>query len=456
LHKTLKGPEITREPVSSEDLASARSEAWLSGCLRKGYPTLPLEELPTRLVPIYEQSHERGSASCAGFAVEATCPRGEVTHQVFPLRSLQHVATRAAMRLVATGVLQPTELYYFGLHAEPCLPGSAPAPAEPAGPVPFAMAICRHPLVWLQVPLRAMLGQASAVGLADSVGAIQDENPTTGAGGETASAGGVPQGETGSGHLSSGGAEPGAGDSVVTGSAGAELAADESSCDVCPDAGTTLDASASAAGKDNDHFPVFYTEAAFALAERFSRKGATTVPARETGAVLAGSLCSCPETGEMFAVVCEALEARDTEQTSATLFYTSKSWQGIQEVMRARQAQPSGRSLRILGQAHGHNFLPSQDPLCTSCEDIAICQRTSVFVSADDSRWSRAVFHDQPWHLCHIFGLSARGEPAHGLFGLRSGSLVLRGFHVIPDFDPAVWPLIGQDQPMGKVPIPTQ
>lgn len=183
-------------------------------------------------------------------------------------------------------------------------------------------------------------------------------------------------------------------------------------------------------------FPVIYTEAALARAERFARKGAASSPPIETGAVLIGPLCHCPETGEFFAVVREALEVRDAEGTQFSLTYSGKSWARIQAVLRARQAQPATRADRLLGQAHGHNFLPADGaPPCELCSRVKVCTRTSVFVSSDDRLWSRAVFAGQPWHLCHIFGLNARNEAVAGLFGLRDGRLQERGFHVVPDFD---------------------
>ena len=100
-------------------------------------------------------------------------------------------------------------------------------------------------------------------------------------------------------------------------------------------------------------------------------------------------------------------------------------------------AQPVTRAHRILGQCHGHNFLPAGGaPPCEVCHKLKECTRTSVFVSSDDRTWSRAVFSRQPWQLCHIFGLNARGEPTDKLFGLRDGRLLERGFHVVPNFDP--------------------
>jgi hypothetical protein len=190
---------------------------------------------------------------------------------------------------------------------------------------------------------------------------------------------------------------------------------------------------------DDRCHPVFYTEEALARAERLARRGADSQPPIESGAVLIGPLCSCPRTGEFFAVVCEALEVSDAEEKELSLTYSGKSWARIQAVMKARQSQPATRAHRILGQCHGHNFLPAGGaPPCEHCASAKVCSRTSVFVSSDDRLWSRAVFSRQPWQLCHIFGLSARGENVGALFGLRDGQLLERGFHVIPAFPATV------------------
>jgi hypothetical protein len=188
---------------------------------------------------------------------------------------------------------------------------------------------------------------------------------------------------------------------------------------------------------DDDWYHVFYLRKAFEKAERFARKGAKQVPAVETGAVLVGVLCSCPQTGECFTVVLDALEVQDAQQSQFALSYTGPTWGRIQAVMRARQTEPATRGHRIVGQSHGHNFLPAGGaPPCELCAKVAVCSRTSVFVSADDRAWSRAVFHRQPWQLCSIHGLNARGQQVHSLFGLRDGRLLERGYHLLEDFDP--------------------
>jgi hypothetical protein len=188
---------------------------------------------------------------------------------------------------------------------------------------------------------------------------------------------------------------------------------------------------------DDRHCHVFYTAEAHSRAEKFARKGGALNPPVETGDVLIGLLCSCPETGEFFVQVVDALEVQDAEQTKFSLNYSGKSWGRLQTIIRARQAQPATKAQRMVGQAHGHNFVPAEGaPPCEMCSKVAVCTRTSVFVSSDDRDWSRAVFARQPWHLCHIFGLNARKEHVQALYGLRDGRLQERGYHLIPTFTP--------------------
>jgi hypothetical protein len=194
---------------------------------------------------------------------------------------------------------------------------------------------------------------------------------------------------------------------------------------------------AEAVGKVREEtLPVFYTSDAFLQAQRYARMGAAHQPPTETGGVLVGPLCSCPETGELFVVICDVLEARDAEGSSLSLEYTGKTWARIQTVLRAKQSQPDTRAYRIVGQAHGHNVLPGGS--CEACEKAAQCKLTSVFVSHDDRTWSQAVFSRQPWQVCHIFGLDARGEHVHALFSLHENRLKRRAFYVISDFDPTI------------------
>ena len=187
-----------------------------------------------------------------------------------------------------------------------------------------------------------------------------------------------------------------------------------------------------------DPFPVFLTEKAYALSEEFSRKGAELNPFFESGAVLAGSLGSCSDTGELFAVVYEVFEVTDADQSLVSLEYSAASWKRIQTVIRARQkSQPS---FRLLGQAHGHNFLPNEGKTCEACPTREYCDLTNLFASADDRDWTRATFAVQPWALCGIFGLSARGDQINGLFSPDGGQLALREFRLLPDFNPDDFP----------------
>lgn len=188
--------------------------------------------------------------------------------------------------------------------------------------------------------------------------------------------------------------------------------------------------------QDADAFRVLYTEHALARAETLARKGGDSEPPVETGGVLIGTLARCPETHDLFVVVVDVLEAADAEEQPFSLAYSGRTWGRIQTVMKAMRSQPATRTHRIVGQCHGHNFLPGGGaPPCEACPHLSVCGRSSVFVSRDDATWARAVFHHQPWHLSHIFGLNARQEKIHGLFGLRDGRLLVRGFHVIDGFE---------------------
>jgi hypothetical protein len=344
LHRDEHSPEVGRELVHADDLVDVRSEAWLNGILRKGHPTLPFEAAPVRVEPVRATDGNR----CVGFALATLTPGGIETRHEFSVRSLHPVATRAAQRLMQVGILQPGELYYYELVAQPTEPAAAERTSTPpALGMKFEKQI--QPVHALSVPLDAIRRDAASVGPVD------------------------------------------------------ERA-----------------------------YPVFYTEATLEKAERYARAGVAYPQPVETGAVLLGSLCSCPDSGEMFVVITDALEAADTEQ-----------------IVRAMQQRPEARAQRIVGQCHGHNFLPLDGaPPCENCDKIEVCGRTTVFVSADDFDWNRAVFTQQPWQLCHIFGLNARQENVHGLFGLRDGRLLERGYSVIPSFEPRDFVDMGESAPL--------
>jgi hypothetical protein len=347
------GPEAAREAVHEADLTEAVSEAWLQCCLRKGGPDIPIDDFHPRLVPLFRKE---GAPPCTGFALETRAPTGETTRCEFSVHSLGQAATRAAQRLVASGIMKAGDTYYYELLANrrPTLPVPRRDGADAVGS--FTIVAKNPPLSYQQVALPPLLRKARTVGEVDE-----------------------------------------------------------------------------------RSYPVFYTEAALAQVEHYARKGSAHEKPIETGGVLIGPLCSCPETGEFFVVVGEALEVLDAEGTEFSLTYSGKSWARLQAVMRARQANPATRAHRIVGQGHGHNFLPANGaPPCELCSQVKECTRTSVFVSLDDRTWSKAVFHRQPWQLCHIFGLNARAEPVATLYGLRDGRLLERGYHVIPDFVPGV------------------
>ncbi|HXJ55956.1 MAG TPA: hypothetical protein VNU68_04750 [Verrucomicrobiae bacterium] len=185
-------------------------------------------------------------------------------------------------------------------------------------------------------------------------------------------------------------------------------------------------------------FQVFFTAAAFARAEQFARKGAVATPPVETGAVLLGVPCSCPDTGEFFVVVTDAYEVIGAEQKVFSLGYTDRSWNRIQAVVKARQKICP--AFRLLGQAHGHNFLPAGGKTCEACPSRLVCDLTNIYASQDDESWTRAVFAGAPYALCLIFGLTARADRIHGLFTQRDARLRQRGYLVLEHFSADQWP----------------
>ena len=82
---------------------------------------------------------------------------------------------------------------------------------------------------------------------------------------------------------------------------------------------------------------------------------------------------------------------------------------------------------------------------CQECPKRDQCELTSVFVSLEDRTWSKAVFNKQPWQVCHIFGLNARGKPVQAMFSLQENRLQQRGFYLIADFAPKPEPKQEQD-----------
>jgi hypothetical protein len=196
---------------------------------------------------------------------------------------------------------------------------------------------------------------------------------------------------------------------------------------------SSLLSKASAVGEIGENIPIFIKNDVFQKAEQFSRKGASHQPPVESGAVVLGWLGSCPDTGEFFAVASDVIQLENTLQNKISLTYTDKTWAGIHEVLKQRQKTPANRSERIVGQCHGHNFLPCfGEKKCHQCEQQARCTATSVFVSENDLLWSRCVFSRQPWAFCQIFGLDARGIHVQQMYGFRQDRLVERGFYTIP------------------------
>jgi hypothetical protein len=186
---------------------------------------------------------------------------------------------------------------------------------------------------------------------------------------------------------------------------------------------------------DGDH-PVFFTRSAHAAAERISRRGGEAQPPVETGGLLTGTGYVCSDSGEIFTVVEDVLEATHSEATTYSLAYSGQTWQRIQKVLRARRSRPETRHHRVLGQTHGHNFqIAPEIPPCAACDQLPFCTRTSATLSPEDRTWARAVFACEPWQLSQVWGLDAKGRTVEAFYGQRGGSLERRGYYLIDDID---------------------
>ena len=192
------------------------------------------------------------------------------------------------------------------------------------------------------------------------------------------------------------------------------------------------------AAASDRNYPVFFTREAHALAERISRRGGDANPPVETGGILTGSLCACPESGEIFSVVEDVLEATDSDATTYSLAYSGRTWSRIQTVLRARTRQADTRFHRALGQCHGHNFqIAPETPPCEACHLLPVCTRNSATLSPEDRTWARAVFPCEPWQLSQVFGLDAKTRGVEAFYGQRGGSLKRRGYYLIDHFEAA-------------------
>ena len=352
------GEVVEREIVQESDLTPHKAEVWLHGCLRQGLPDVAMEQCTFKVLPPNAQKTESPSHR---FRMAATLPAGKTVSLPFTTRGLSFVASRAAKRLLAAGVVTSEDTLHYGLELlqlNPARAGESAAEAPKVGHFVIKSAPPPH----LSVPLAPLMKDARQVGETDAL-----------------------------------------------------------------------------------DYPVFYTEEAYAAAERFARRGTASNPPVETGCVLIGPLCACPETKEFFSVITTAIEASDAEEDEYAMTYSARTWQRIGAVVKALRSRPATRAHRILGQAHGHNFLPAGGAApCEACHAQARCSRTTVYVSTDDITWSRSVFCGEPWGLCHIHGRNARGEDVNGLFGMRDGTLMERGFHILPSFSPPATPAINE------------
>ena len=190
-----------------------------------------------------------------------------------------------------------------------------------------------------------------------------------------------------------------------------------------------------------EDLPVFFSESALTRALESAAGGIGAESPVEAGGVWLGSLGWCEDVREFYAVVTDALEVQEPEQTQFSLTFSSQDWAQVNAILKARQTAEPGEHLRLLGQFHAHPFRPMDgvEGGCAQCPKQSSCDLHSAYMSPDDQVWMRAHYRRQPWALSLIVGLTPRRTVVTRLFGLRDGRWQPRNFHVLPDAQGVSW-----------------
>lgn len=376
------GPIVASELVHGRDIAEAMAELGFEAGLRCNGEALALSSLTARLRPVRpttgNASGQTGRTS-TGFTLEAQSSLGQPVVRKFSRRVFEPVAARASRRLIESGELNEGDTYFYQLELPECS----------VGPV----AIEGNQVAAELRPIAPYLARAQRI---------------------------------------SGDPEQGRADEAY---AREQSKRDNVGSPPKVDVGNADDTKS----PDDPDYAVFYTRSAFEKAERMSRKGAASNPPVESGGLLLGQLYFCPETSTLFSVIEDALEASDSTATTYSLTFSAATWERLHAVIRARQRQPATRNQRILGQCHGHNFLPyAEGETCDGCPAQGSCEFSTAYLSESDRRWCRAVFPREPWQLSHIFGLTPRREHTSAFFGQRGTELERRAYYIVDDLSPDV------------------
>lgn len=340
------------EPVQPTDLADVLAETWLHTCLRRGFPNLPLAELPLQVHPRFN-----GGVRCDGFDVEAVLPDGQRHRLAFGIASLSSVARRALQSLPASSILDEGRSHVYDLTVEGAAAAPPSLPAPPLAPA-GGVTLRTPPLAFVRRPLAPLRAIAREVGV----------------------------------------------------------------------------------GTPND-LPVFMTELALRRATEVAVHGIQADPPLEAGGVLLGSLGWCDASREFFALIVDALELQEAEQTQFSLTFSSTDWARVSAILKARQAAAPDEKLRLIGQFHVHPFIPVDgvEGGCAQCPKQATCDLHSAFMSHDDQVWMHATYRRQPWALSFIVGLTPQRKVVTQLYGLRGGHWQSRSFAIIPDTQGLPW-----------------
>jgi len=381
LRKLADGPVVGSEPIMARDLVEPMTELGFAAGLRRGHPELSLANLSARLRPVL-RSTQRAGRVCTGFTLETDAPIGETVVRHFDRSLLGSAAARASRRLVQAGVLEKDDFYYYHLDfvettIEPIvIEGDTPPPTPTIAEIAPLLRRAREVKA---DPIQGRLDEAYA----------REQ----------------------------------------------ETLKQRPNLDVVRGSLEQADSDRPAlAATESLHHPVFFEQHALERAERIARKGARCKPAIETGGLLNGRLCWCPDSHVFYVVIDDVIEASHAEGTTYSMTFSPQTWERIRVVLEARRRHAATRDQCLIGQVHGHNFIPFDDQqgqTCDGCPAQGTCNLSTAYLSEDDRRWCRAVFPKMPWQGSLIFGLTPRREPVRSFYGQVGTVLERRPFYVL-------------------------
>lgn len=176
-------------------------------------------------------------------------------------------------------------------------------------------------------------------------------------------------------------------------------------------------------GAHGDDTRTFIGESVLAAVD----EGARSAGDVEVGGVLLGYVSRDTGSGAYFVDVTAQVPARHTEATRSSLTFTAETWADVHAQARAR-----GHDELVLGWWHLHPDFA--EGACSRCplERRRTCPLSNAFFSSTDVHMHGAVF-PRAYQVALLVSDLGQAEREVGLYGWREGTVVARGFEVVPD-----------------------